>query len=134
MEFLHFKSCLADPDVWMRPAIKSDGNTYYEYILLYVDDALVVSENAESILHNELGRWRSLLAHPLYTLVVESVKYNLRMEYGHGALAHHNMYNLPSRMLKSMWENPRIHTSRYRPKQRHHSRQATGQSWMCHLS
>ena len=50
MEFLNFKSCLADPNVWMRPAIKSDGNTYYEYILLYVDDALVVSENAESIL------------------------------------------------------------------------------------
>ena len=57
MEFLNFKSCLADPDVWMRPAIKSDGNTYYEYILLYVDDALVVSENAESILCNELGRY-----------------------------------------------------------------------------
>ena len=54
MEFLNFKSCLADPDVWMRPAIKSDGNTYYEYILLYVDDALVVSENAESILRNKL--------------------------------------------------------------------------------
>ena len=50
MEFLNFRSCLADPDVWMRPAIKSNGNTYYEFILLYVDDALVVSENAESIL------------------------------------------------------------------------------------
>ena len=57
MEFLNFKSCLADPDVWMRPAIKSDGNTYYEYILLYVDDTLVVSKNAESILRNELGRY-----------------------------------------------------------------------------
>ena len=57
MEFLNFKSCLADPDVWMRQAIKSDGNTYYEYILLYVDDALVVSENAESILQNELRRY-----------------------------------------------------------------------------
>ena len=57
MEFLNFKSSLADPDVWMTLAIKSDGNTYYEYILLYVDDALVVSENAESILRNELGRY-----------------------------------------------------------------------------
>ena len=56
MEFLNFKSCLTDPDVWMRPAVKSDGNTYYEYILLYVDDVLVVSENAESILRNELRR------------------------------------------------------------------------------
>ena len=57
MEFLNFKSCLADPDMWMRPAIKSNGNTYYEYILLYVDNALVVSENAESILRNKLGRY-----------------------------------------------------------------------------
>ena len=57
MEFLNFKSCLADPNVWMRPAIKSNGNTYYEYILLYVDDTLVVSENSESILRNKLGRY-----------------------------------------------------------------------------
>ena len=57
MEFLNFKSCLVDPDVWVRPAIKSNRNTYYEYILLYVDDAWVVSENAESILRNELGRY-----------------------------------------------------------------------------
>ena len=57
IEFLNFKSCLADPNVWMRPAIKSNGNTYYEYILLYVDDTLVVSENTKSILCNELGRY-----------------------------------------------------------------------------
>ena len=43
--------------MWMRPAIRSDGNTYYEYILLYVDNALVVSENAESILWNKLRRY-----------------------------------------------------------------------------
>ena len=54
MEFLNFKSCLTDPNVWMRPAIKSDGNTYYEYILLYVDNVLVVSENAESCYFTDL--------------------------------------------------------------------------------
>ena len=32
----------------------------YDYVLLYVDDALVVSENAESILRNELGRYFEL--------------------------------------------------------------------------
>jgi Reverse transcriptase (RNA-dependent DNA polymerase) len=26
MHFLNFKSCPADPDVWMRPSIKSDGS------------------------------------------------------------------------------------------------------------
>ena len=60
MSHLNFKPCLADPDVWMRPAIKSDGNEYYEYVLLYTDDALVVSENAESILRDELGKYFEL--------------------------------------------------------------------------
>ena len=32
----------------------------YDYVLLYVDDALVVSENAESILRNEFGRYFEL--------------------------------------------------------------------------
>jgi Reverse transcriptase (RNA-dependent DNA polymerase) len=60
MHFLNFKSCPADPDVWMRPAIKSDSSTYYEFVLLYTDDALVISENATSILHNEIGRYFEL--------------------------------------------------------------------------
>ncbi len=60
MSFLNFKSCPADPDVWMRPAIKSDGSTYYEYVLLYVDDALVIGENAEKTLRSEIGRYFEL--------------------------------------------------------------------------
>ena len=56
----HFTSCPADPDVWMRPAIKSDGQKYYEYVLLYTDDALVISENAEQILRTEIGRYFEL--------------------------------------------------------------------------
>ena len=46
MEHLDFTACLADPDVWMRPAIKSNGQEYYEYVLLYTDDDLVVSNKA----------------------------------------------------------------------------------------
>ena len=57
---INFTSCPADPDVWMRPAIKSDGTKVYDYVWLYVDDALVVSENAVSILRNELGRYFEL--------------------------------------------------------------------------
>ncbi len=60
MRHLDFISCPADPDVWMRPAKRSDGSDYYEYILLYTDDALVVSENAEQVLRNELGRYFTL--------------------------------------------------------------------------
>ena len=50
MEFINFTLCPADPNVWMRPAIKSDGTKCYDY----------VSENAESILRNELGRYFEL--------------------------------------------------------------------------
>ena len=32
----------ADPDLWMRPAIKSDGTEYYECALVYVDSVLVI--------------------------------------------------------------------------------------------
>jgi hypothetical protein len=60
MRHLDFMSCPADPDVWMRPAKWSDGTDYYEYILLYTDDALVLSEYAEKILINDLGRYFTL--------------------------------------------------------------------------
>ena len=60
MHFLNFQSCPADPDVWMRPAIKSDGSTYYAYVLLYTDDALVIGENAEDLLRSEIGQYFEL--------------------------------------------------------------------------
>lgn len=60
MWHLDFKSCPADPDVWMRPATKDDGSEYYEYILLYTDDALSIGANAERVLRKEIGRYFEL--------------------------------------------------------------------------
>jgi hypothetical protein len=60
MRHLDFASCPADPDVWMRPPKRSNGSYYYKYILLYTDDALVISKNAEQVLRNELGRYFTL--------------------------------------------------------------------------
>jgi hypothetical protein len=34
----------------MRPAVKADGSKYYEYILCYVDDIMVVSERPKRIM------------------------------------------------------------------------------------
>jgi hypothetical protein len=45
-----YTPCKADPDVWMRPAKKPDGTDYYEYLLTYVDDCLVVSHNPKQII------------------------------------------------------------------------------------
>jgi hypothetical protein len=53
-----FKSSPADPDVWMRSAIKSDETKVYEYVLLYTDDPLTI---AKSILRKEIGQ--SLMSH-----------------------------------------------------------------------
>ena len=60
MHYLKFSSCPADPDIWMRPAEKSDGTLYYEYVLLYMDNALVISENVEEILRKEIGKYFEL--------------------------------------------------------------------------
>jgi hypothetical protein len=41
---LDYRPSYADPDVWMRPAIKPEtGEQYYEYLLAYVDDLLCIS-------------------------------------------------------------------------------------------
>ena len=56
MEHLGFKSKGGDPDVWMRPCTRADGVELYEYVLLYTDDCLVVSDNAEGIPKKEIGK------------------------------------------------------------------------------
>ena len=45
-----FTSCKADPDVWLRPAIKDNGEKYYEYVLCYVDDILCGSERPQKVM------------------------------------------------------------------------------------
>ena len=55
MDFLGFKYCKADPDVWVIPANHADVSEYYEYVLMYTKNCLVISDNAESILRGEIG-------------------------------------------------------------------------------
>ena len=38
-----YKPTRGDPDVWIRPAVKSDGFEYYEMVLVYVDDIFAIS-------------------------------------------------------------------------------------------
>ncbi|KAI2500399.1 Reverse transcriptase (RNA-dependent DNA polymerase) [Fragilaria crotonensis] len=47
MRHLRWSSCIADPDVWLKPEVRpEDGHKYYAYCLLYVDDILVIHHNA----------------------------------------------------------------------------------------
>jgi hypothetical protein len=47
---MDFKLMLADPDVWNKPTCKSEGSEYNQYILVYVDDVLVLSHAPRQIM------------------------------------------------------------------------------------
>ena len=49
MNHLGFESCLDYSNVWMRDYTHADGTKYYEYVLLNVNDCLVISNKAEYI-------------------------------------------------------------------------------------
>ena len=56
MDEMGFKSCKADPDLWMRPGTKDNGTKYWSYVLLYVDDILAIMEDPELFIRDELGK------------------------------------------------------------------------------
>jgi hypothetical protein len=47
---LKFESTKADPDVWIRAAVRDDGFEYYEMVFVYVDDILAVSHKSKSVI------------------------------------------------------------------------------------
>ena len=44
----------------MREANNTDGKDYWEYVLLYVDDCLVVSDHGKKMLREEIGKYFKL--------------------------------------------------------------------------
>ena len=36
----------SDPDVWIKRATKNNGNAYYKYMLVYLDDLLHLVKDA----------------------------------------------------------------------------------------
>ena len=57
MDFLSFKSCKANPDIWIQEGIKSDGAKYWEYVLLYTNDYLYVRNDSKRVLRNKIGKY-----------------------------------------------------------------------------
>jgi hypothetical protein len=47
---MDFTPSYADPDVWYKAAKKEDGFKYYQYILVYVDDILVIAQKLMPIM------------------------------------------------------------------------------------
>ena len=59
-EHLHdlgYHSSLADPDVYLRPAVSEDGFKYYEYVLTYVDDVLCISKSPKATIDGIKARF-----------------------------------------------------------------------------
>ena len=53
MKHLGYTPCCADPYIWLKPMVRpSDVFKYYGYILLYVDDVMVVHNDALDVLMN----------------------------------------------------------------------------------
>jgi hypothetical protein len=52
---LGFKPTRIDPDVYYKRNFRTDGTTYYEYLLVYVDDVLAISLDPKAIME-EIGK------------------------------------------------------------------------------
>jgi hypothetical protein len=52
---MEFTSCRADQDVWYRKALRGNGEKYYEYLFVYTDDVIAISETPRDIL-DEMNR------------------------------------------------------------------------------
>ena len=55
MDEIVFESYKSDPGVWSCSDVKDDGTSYYQYVLLYIDDILAIMENPENFIRHELG-------------------------------------------------------------------------------
>ena len=40
---------MADPNVWIRLAMRPDGYDYYEMLLVYVDDIIIISHLGDKV-------------------------------------------------------------------------------------
>ena len=85
IKFLGFNSSRTDPDVWMRESVRTDGFTkYYEYVLLYTENFLVVSGRAETLLRNEIGNYFELKEYSIgpATKYLDNKLREVRLKYG----------------------------------------------------
>lgn len=58
LDDMSFSPSHADPDVWLRPGTKADGEEYYEYVLVYVDDILAISVNPKKIMNDIQSKFK----------------------------------------------------------------------------
>ena len=52
---LGFKPSLTDPDLWYKPISAPNGFKYYAYILVYVDEILIIDKKSTQFYENDQG-------------------------------------------------------------------------------
>ncbi len=104
-----FTSSRADPNVWFRLSTRSTGEVYYEYVLLDVDNFLVILERAESVLRKEIGKFFVLkdesVGPPSMYLGGKLRQVELLNGEQHGHSVQANMSNLQSRMFMNILQS-----------------------------
>ena len=55
LDEIGFQSSPADPDFWLRTAVRFNGKEYYEWVLMYVHDILAMSMDPTDILKSMEG-------------------------------------------------------------------------------
>ena len=68
MEDIGFSSCKANPDFWIRPALKSNMVEHYQHDLLCTYGILAIMEEPETFLRQKLGKRLTLKEKPIGSL------------------------------------------------------------------
>ena len=58
LDVIGFNSSIVDPDVWFSPATKVDDEHYYEFILVYVDNLLAISQDEVSVIREVTEKFK----------------------------------------------------------------------------
>ena len=103
MHHLGIESCVSDLDVWYQPSTNKHGDPIYEYVLLYTDDFLAVSNKGMEIIKNDIGKY--------FTFKKDSICHPNGMNYLGGKLYERKMEGkrcwsfCPTQYVKQAWEN-----------------------------
>lgn len=81
---INYKFCPADPDVYMKPERDYNGNQYWSYMLVYVNDCRSVHNNSNPIMEDLKSRYKlkgDSYGEPDRYLVANVCKYQLNDGY-----------------------------------------------------
>ena len=125
-EELGFESSYGDPDMWFKPKTKPNGDKYYSYLLIYVDDVISVDLNPKEnidLINNKFSIKKGSAGPPTVYLGANIQELPSRMgekcwgmsceQYVRDAVKH-----VKERLKVEGWEfNKRLSDKRYSPQQ-----------------